>query len=419
MVAPVLPSRRSDVIAILAIFALAVAARLAVQLLLGFYASPESFEEGLIARDVAAGRGYGFEMFGTWQQAFRAPLYPLLLGALYTLFGASSVVAGIFQLILGGATAAVAAAVGWRLGGRDPGMLAGALVATHPGLLVYAAKIHQLSLDALLLTASTLVLLLSLASPAAKLGATYGVIGGLLALTRPTALPFVPIAAGLVALRELTRGGMRWAFIAVALTAGLSAVWVVRNAVTVGEPTLSTSTGLFIWTGNNRFATGTALTSDGHPMYLADIDLVTKVQGRDEVEQDRIFRDAALSYMIEDPLRTTRHLVERAVAFWWFTPTSGSGYPPAWLPLYAAYWIVALSGAIVGAATLWRAGRRAEMATLAGLPVVVGLTQALFYVEGRHRWGIEPIVLVLSAFGAVWAVRRLRGAPAPGAAETS
>ncbi len=36
---------------------------------------------------------------------------------------------------------------------------------------------------------------------------------------------------------------------------------------------------------------------------------------------------------------------------------------------------------------------------LIGFPVSVSLLQSMYYVEGRHRWGVEPVLLLLAAAG--------------------
>jgi len=142
-------------------------------------------------------------------------------------------------------------------------------------------------------------------------------------------------------------------------------------------------------------------------MLAMDPDIVARVQGKDEREQDRVFRDAAVAYVMEDPFRAARAYGGRLIAFWWFSPTVGLEYPTVWLPLYAAYWVLALATASVGGIVLWRGRRRIELFALLGVPIVVGLMQAIFYVEGRHRWGVEALILVLSAVGIVWTVRRM------------
>jgi len=38
--------------------------------------------------------------------------------------------------------------------------------------------------------------------------------------------------------------------------------------------------------------------------------------------------------------------------------------------------------------------------------IVVAFLESLYYVEGRHRWAVEPMLLVLSGAGAGWLLRR-------------
>ncbi|HET6315017.1 MAG TPA: hypothetical protein VFG86_01065, partial [Chloroflexota bacterium] len=77
--------------------------------------------------------------------------------------------------------------------------------------------------------------------------------------------------------------------------------------------------------------------------------------------------------------------------------------------VYAAF---VLSFAVLGGLYISRAGS-AEARGLLSLLVTISLTisvaHALTYVEGRHRWGIEPLLLLLTAQGAAVAARYLRG----------
>jgi hypothetical protein len=41
----------------------------------------------------------------------------------------------------------------------------------------------------------------------------------------------------------------------------------------------------------------------------------------------------------------------------------------------------------------------------------ISLFQALFYVQGRHRLAVEPLLIVLSGRGASWLLGRRRGGP--------
>ena len=77
-------------------------------------------------------------------------------------------------------------------------------------------------------------------------------------------------------------------------------------------------------------------------------------------------------------------------------------YPGGWLAIYKVYYSLVLGFALLGLAIGLRSSRPAtrEGAVLfVLLASSVSLTQALFYVEGRHRWQLEPLMLTLAAVG--------------------
>jgi protein-disulfide isomerase-like protein with CxxC motif len=67
-----------------------------------------------------------------------------------------------------------------------------------------------------------------------------------------------------------------------------------------------------------------------------------------------------------------------------------------------------LACAAVGLWCTWRVDRGREIAVLivASL-VLIALSQAIFYVEGRHRLAVEPLVLVLAGIGLAEAAARV------------
>jgi hypothetical protein len=88
--------------------------------------------------------------------------------------------------------------------------------------------------------------------------------------------------------------------------------------------------------------------------------------------------------------------------------------------LYDAWYASMLLLATAGLWWGWRHGaaRPAIILIVASL-VLVAASQAVFYVEGRHRLAVEPLLLVLSGAGltrlasttrlSLWDVQRVRG----------
>ena len=90
--------------------------------------------------------------------------------------------------------------------------------------------------------------------------------------------------------------------------------------------------------------------------------------------------------------------------FWAFSPQSGLLYPLPWLTGYQIYYgVVTLFAAVgIGAILFSRSARQRQLLlTLAVIAVTLAAIHALSYVEGRHRWGVEPLLLLLTARGAV------------------
>jgi 4-amino-4-deoxy-L-arabinose transferase-like glycosyltransferase len=382
--------------------------RLAALAVLG--SAPETFEYEDLARSLLAGEGYRRTHLGTPYLAQTTPLYPFLCAGLYAAFGPSPLPVVLVQVLLSSLVPAVVArlAVDLGLGGRLA-LLAGALATVHPGLSVYAvAKLHPLSLDALLIASAVLVVtrLRRGGGPRACLGA--GAVVGLAALSRPTAGLFVaPAAAWLF--RSARSAGQRRALAgATLLVAGAVLVvlpWTVRNVLVLGRfVPITTDAGELLWRGNNPIATGTALLPDGRPILAgADPAFRAAILSRDQMGQYDLFRAAFWTFVRERPGAFVGGVVRKWVAFWWFPPTAGLRYPRGWLLAYRVGYAVVLALAAVGLVSLWRRGTsreaRARLVPLLAMLAVVSLTQALFYVEVRHRWGVEALLGVFAAAG--------------------
>lgn len=393
-----LSARRRDYLVPLSIAVLAILVRVAAQFALGFYREPDTWEEGTIALSLASGHGYVYHDLGTTMQAFRAPAYAFLLAAAYIAFGSSVVVAGVLQALLGAVLVVTIYSIGQRVMSRSVGLLSAFLVATHPGLVVYAAKIHQLNLDVVLVAVAVL---LGLAAHRRRRGdAALGTIGGLILLSRPTLLLVVFLSALWRAAQErMRRRAIAGACVTVLLVTAFGGIWIGRNYAVIGEPTLTSTTGLTLWIGHNPAATGGTLAKNGIPVLDAVPAMRNLVWGRNEVEQDHIFTNAALAYVREDPLREARAIASRFVLFWSFGSETGHLYPANWLAIYQVYYWSFLGLAIVGTIVATRRGRAARTALIVLSMLSFAAAQSLFYIDGRHRWAVEPLLLVLSAIG--------------------
>ncbi|MBV9579944.1 MAG: glycosyltransferase family 39 protein [Chloroflexi bacterium] len=387
------------------IFALAVLVRIVGQVALGAYPQPHVFEYEEIATNLINGRGYTYASpdGGIYVASQSSPLYILLTAGVYLLTRHSQPAMLVLQALLGGLTAVLVGWAGLRVFSRSAGMVAGVLVAVDPALVVYAAQLHSLTLDALAnvsLVCATLALPVRPGRlPLAGLGALFGLAG----LTRATALLLLPV--NLVWLRCYR--GLRLASVSVAMAIVamllVYAAWPIHNTLLLGQLTLGSSeTTEWAWRGNNPNADGGSLTRDGQrmlavapPAFRAEIETAT------EAERVRIYQAAALEFVRTQPAAALRLYLTKLLTFWWGSQETGLLYPAYWLVAYQLWYVALMLVAAVGA---WSARADLEQRSVVWLILatllIVSLTQALFYVEGRHRLAVEPLLLILTGAGA-------------------
>lgn len=396
--------------------ATAVLARLVAQIALGFYAAPETWEYSEAAHNLVLGRGLVVEHNGAVWHAGVLPIYPFMLAAFEKLFGPSAIPIGLIQLALGTVLALAIYEIGLRIGGDAVGLAAGLGAATHPALVVYAAKVHSLNLDVTLSAMGVLCVLRLRDRENTKNAIALGLAAGLAALTRPT----VTIATAASAVAGLARASAWRRWLVGLCLAGLTALvvvspWLVRNQVELGRLAVTPTLGESLWRANNALAVHGTLAANGLPLLDADPEMHDAVWGKPELEQDAIFLASALAYISEDVPRAIGAVLRRFVAFWSFGELSGAWYPRAWLPLYAAYYAGLVVLAIAGVRHLLRRGEGRAVGILVTALAVTSVAQSIYYVEGRHRWSVEPLIVVLAAAGLVAIVRALapRGSQRP------
>jgi 4-amino-4-deoxy-L-arabinose transferase-like glycosyltransferase len=387
------------------IFVLAVLARIAGQVLLGAYPHPHVFEYEEIARNLLAGRGYTYASpdGGMYVASQSSPLYILLTAGVYSVTGSSQPAMLVLQAVLGGLTAVLVAWAGQRAFSRPAGMAAGVLVAVDPALVVYAAQLHSLTLDALAnvsLVCATLGVPFRPGTPRlASLGALFGLAG----LTRATALLLLPVHLVWLRLNRGLRLASTGVAVAVVVMLLVYAAWPIHNSLLLGTLTLGSSeTTEWLWRGNNPNANGGSLTPDGQRMLaVAPPEFRAEIETATEAQRVQIYQAAALEFVRDNPGSAARLYLTKLLTFWWGSQETGLLYPASWLVAYQLWYAAILA---LGALGVWSARSDAQQRAVVWLIVVtvllVSVTQAVFYVEGRHRLAIEPLVLLLTGVGA-------------------
>ncbi len=379
--------------------ALGFVARLAWQVSVGFYEHPEVWEYDVVARNLLTGHGYVYRFLDSDWRTFGTPLYPAVLAVLHALGGGpdSYWLIGVFQAAASAALALPAFAIARRFESDAAGLIAAAVVSAHPGLVVYAAKVHEFTLESLLAASLLVVLFRTWDHRGMRDGMVLGWVAGLAAIARPTLAVVAVVGIAMLAWRR-----PRAPIVAAAAIVVAAAIpWSVRNALVLGPAApASPYSCATLWMGNNPNASGTTLSVDGRSVFDAmPEELRARVIGKPEQEQGRVLCDEAMAYLAPDPPRAVAWWARKLGFFWWFTPFSGQLYPASWLPLYRVAYGAELAFVLLGVVSVWRGGWRVGLALVLLELALVSFAQSVAYVEGRHRLLLEPSLAALGGAG--------------------
>ena len=249
--------------------------------------------------------------------------------------------------------------------------------------------------------------------------AAPGLLLGLTALIRPEYL-VVGVGFTGVAVWASRRQGLRAALTAAAALliafAAVLAPWTVRNYVVL-DRVVPVSTGggkaLFVGTylpgrGSNRKTKDVLSAEYGS----ARIDVFGRIAGRyPGLERDqalaRAARDNVRKYVREQPLEYAGMFVEKAYGMWSRTAMDRIRHPVT----RVVHWALLLLALLACGRLI--ASRRVET-LIVGLPIgLITLTSALLFAPPRRHVPLMPVVIALSAVGAVWVASTIRGARSP------
>lgn len=380
------------------IFLSAFVIRVLVQWKMGVFTAPQTWEYEVVVNNYLAGAGLSYSLYGTTYYSLIAPLYPLLCIIIYSLTNHSFLAVAIIQAAISAFTCVVIFWLGSHIFGKKAGLLAAIITALHPGAIVYTAKFHSFVLDSLLFCLIVWLLIKTKKNPVImnelKLGAAFG----LALLTRATVFIFLPLSW-----LWLKRNTGKSLYIYILVSLLLLSPWVVRNYIIYKKPVILTSSSNVFWRGNNPLATGTSLGPKGLPMLQEDRKMYQMLYGKSEIEQNNIFWQESIRFIRNNPLRSFKLFIKKLYYFFWFAPTTGSQYQPGWLNIYKIYYSVMVIFGILGLLTLKNlsASSRNDAVLIILFILVIAVAQSLFYVETRHRWAIEPLMLIFSAAGMI------------------
>ena len=418
-------SVRRDAMVYVAIFLVALVVRLVYlsqvrtiaffETLVGDAASYDAW-----AQRIQSGNWWGGPTF------YQAPAYPYFLGVLYALFGHHLMLVRIVQALMGAAACVVVAAAGRRFIDRSTGFLAGGLLALYAPAIFYDGLIQKTSLA--LLALAVLLWCVGWANHRRKASAwaSVGVILGLLVLTRENAMLLAPVLMIWIVTAYRSETISKRLIWSVALLAGVAitlAPVTIRNRIAGGEWAITTvQAGPNFYIGNHEGATGLYVPLvAGHESPPFERDdakrLAEQAVGHSltDAQVSHYWLSQALSFIRQHPLDWLRLLGRKlllATNAYEITDVEGYNVYRAYSPLLGGLGLVFHFGVLLPLAVLgiWATApiiRRHLPLLVIGAALLVSIV--LFYVLGRYRFVLVPVLCIYASAGIIALRRHLVG----------
>ena len=215
-----------------------------------------------VALAVAAGEWSHGETF------FQAPLYPWVLGVVYSLVGPSQTVVKLLQILLSVASCWLIFRVADRIFDRAVALVALAISAVHGMSLYFANELLVVTVIVFLDLLGLELLIRASADGRKFLWAAAGVVFGLSAIARPTILPFVAVVGVWIVVTGWRSGKVRTA-LREAVLFGVGAALPIapvtlHNYLADGDLVLvAANGGVNFFIGNNPQSDGITATVPG------------------------------------------------------------------------------------------------------------------------------------------------------------
>jgi 4-amino-4-deoxy-L-arabinose transferase-like glycosyltransferase len=365
-----------------------------------------------IALEVAEGR------FSDETAFFQAPLYPWLLGIVYSVFGPSQSVAKLLQVLLGVASCWLIYRICERVFDRTVARVALAIASVYGMFLYFANELLVVTLVVFLDLLGLELVLRAFGESRKALWGAAGVVFGLSAIARPTILPFVVVLAAWIAMARWRSRGVRAALLeAVVFGAGVAvpiAPVTLHNYLADGDLVLvAANGGVNFFIGNNPRSDGvTAVVPGTRPdrrgAHADQVRIAREALGDPQATPREIsdyWYDRAWGYIRDAPGDALVHTAFKAYVLVNAHEVSNNrviGFVTRHSSIFSratvGFWLVlplAVAGAIVGG------GGRHQMSLLLLFVGVYLATVVPFFVSARFRMPVIGVLIVFAAAAVV------------------
>jgi dolichyl-phosphate-mannose-protein mannosyltransferase len=367
--------------------------------------APFQQETGNIAYSLAVGHGFGSVFRGnTGPTAWLTPVYPLLVAAMFKLFGTFTVQAFFAVVFLNILFSAAACApifyVGKRIAGLGVASGAAWLWALFPNAVMIPFEwIWDTSLSALLAPTILWATLELAESPRLSGWCGYGLLWGLTLMTNPALVSLLPLLLGWAVYRSCGKGLSRLSRPALAFGVVVLCClpWTIRNYVVFHRSIpLRSNLPFELWLGNND------IYDDHSPNTRTRITRYEEVRRYTQLGETAFLQEKwekATQFIRSHPGLELHLIGKRVVATWTGLESPVRDFLATDSLLIRGVLlcnVFAAAGALLGTVALWR--RRTAFAfPSTAFPIVFPCLYYATHTSLRYRYPIDPIVLVLTA----------------------
>ena len=357
-----------------------------------------------------------FATFG----AFRTPVYPAFVSAVYSVVGIKPWVVLFLQLFISSATAVLVYAWAKLAAGPRAAIVAAAAFAVQPHTAFYSVTLMTDTLFVFVFLASVLALVHGLKTTKLSLFVVSGALLGVATLIRPVTQYFPMVAAALI----LIYRGATWrfrgrAFAVLALVFVLTLTpWLYRNHAQYGHVGLSTIQGenLLFYGASYAEVARTGRTIEEVRAEFGEIAAERgAIEGNNPFENSKIYQDIAMSYIKSNSvLYAKRHM--RGIANMFLNLSTQQiakylGVPSHELP----YRFYAAPGFLETVRGFLRSKSSAELTigALVGVAMLATYLTALVggcaaLRERNHFYMIATVIIALYFFASVGPIGQVR-----------
>jgi len=402
------------------IFLISFLIRVIVVFIIGNYTHPMIWENGTIADNIVAGKGYvigflGPEGYTSWQ----APFYPYFLSLFYITFGKNAITFFLIEIVQSIATSLVPIFIyksAKILFDKKVALVSSILLVPFPLLLWYSTRIHH---TAFVFLAISTIFFLFLDSEMNGRFLDYAITGvflGLSLLIEPVIIIFFFAFIIWRCLKYPVIESLKKYLITGLLALIVITPWTIRNYNVHGKLIfIKSSFGKEFWMGNNPHTTGTGFVEGGGdeitisfpPLCFDDL------KNHTEIERSQMLLHESMTWIKENPGDFVRLTLKKAFYFLWYPPTDivrhqEGGESVKYEFLKKTYWVIFSVFLIYGIFLAWRERNHYIWIILLICLFYISVYSFTHVGQQRFRGVIEPVLIIYASYGLITIAKKLR-----------